>query len=143
MDDQTQKGLSLIRFSLLVAPVTVAVALWFVAEEGGLTPDVFQGIELYVTAVLGIVFLGVFGGLFALRSRWQAAEGFGAKRTTNIVGWALAESATLLGLGYWVLVGNALFFGVGMALQALASFVVLPLPEGESGPDAGGVKRES
>lgn len=136
MDDQTQKGLSLIRFSLLVAPVTVAVALWFVAEEGGLTPDLFQGMELYVTAVLVIVFLGIFGGVFALRSRWQAAEGFGVKKTTNIIGWALAESATLLGLGYWLLVGNALFFGVGMALQVLASFVVLPVPEKASGAGA-------
>lgn len=132
MADQVRKGLSAIRFSLLVAPVTIGVALWLVADEGGLKPEVFQGMELYVTAGLVIVFLGFFGSVLVLRSRWQAAEDFDTKKTTNIIGWALAETASLLGVVYLFLVGNAVFFGAGLALQGLASFVLLPMPEREA-----------
>lgn len=93
--------------------------------------DVLRGVELYVTAGLVVVFLGLFGGVLALRSRWQAVEGFAEKKPLNIIGWALAEMASLLGVAYLFLGGSAVFLGAGLALQGLASFVLLPMPERE------------
>lgn len=136
MAEEPGKSLNVIRFALLVTPLFLALSVWIVAAEGGLKPEVFQGMELYVTAVLIIVFLGFFGGILALRSRWQAAEDFEAKKRADIIGWVLAEAASLLGIVYLFLVGNASFFGAGLALQGLASFVLLPMPEPDASRDA-------
>lgn len=129
MGDDRTRPLHIVRFALLISPILMAGALWIVVEQGGMAPDVLVGREFYVTAGLVVVFVGVFGGLLTLRARWQAAETFDTRTTTNLIGWALAEGATLLGLAYLFLGGNALFFGAGLALQGLASFVLLPVPE--------------
>lgn len=129
MGDDRTRPLHIIRFTLLISPILVAGALWTAVEPGSVAPDVFEGSEFYVTAVLVVVFGGFFGGLLTLRARWQAAEAFDTRTTINLIGWALAEGATLLGLAYLFLMGNALFFGAGLGLQGLASFVLLPVPE--------------
>ena len=128
-DGPTPKSLNFIRLGLLGQTLSLGAIAWFVAGTQGLTPGLFDGIEGYVWGGLGLSFVGLFGGVLAARSRWRSAESYADKHSANIMGWALAEAAGLLGAIYLMMGGNAVFFGAGLALQGLASYVLLPLPE--------------
>ena len=108
--------LNIIRFALLGWTLAFGVAAWFITKGAGLAPELVQGVELYVWSGLIVVFVGFFGGVLALRSQWQAAEEFAAKRGKNIIGWALAEGAALLVVVYLLMTGDVTFFGAGFAL---------------------------
>jgi hypothetical protein len=60
--------------------------------------------------------------------QWEAATDFGAKRTYNIIGWALAEITGLLGAVYLLFVGDPTFFAFGLVLLGGTIFVWLPVP---------------
>jgi hypothetical protein len=121
--------LNLIRLGLLGQTLSLGAIAWFVAGPRGVAPGLVEGVEPYVWGGLGLSFVGLFGGVLAVRSRWRSAASAADKRSANIIGWALAEAAGLLGAIYLLMVGDGVFFGAGLALQGLASFVLLPLPE--------------
>jgi hypothetical protein len=123
------RSFNIVRYALLAGTLSFGMIAWAVSGTRGLVPAIDDGIEVYVWSMLVLVFIGLFGGVLAVRSKWTAAETFDEKQSANIVGWALAESAGLLGGLYLLMVGNPLFFGAGIALQGMASFVLLPVPE--------------
>lgn len=107
------------------------MAWWMVTLQegpGGLAPDLVEGVEGPVWIGMAILFLALSAGIVVLRSRWKAAEQGPSKHTVNIMGWAVAEAGGLIGCIYLLLVGDPTFFGVGLAMLVLATFVLLPIP---------------
>lgn len=117
----------------MVAGVLVfGAAAWglTVMKGAGMAPDLVTGYEFFVWGGLGLLFLVLFAGVVGLRSRWDVAEDASTKQTVNIMGWAVAETGGLVGCVYFLLVGDPTFFGVGLALLILTTFVLLPIPSG-------------
>ena len=106
-----------------------AVAWWMAHMQGGIAPDLVDGIQGPVWIGLGVLFLALFAAVVALRSRRQSAEDGQAKHGATIMGWAVAESGGLIGCIYLLFVGDPTFFGVGLAFLLLATFVLLPIPD--------------
>jgi hypothetical protein len=135
-----RRGLRIVRIALLTGVVVFGVITWILGRvviplPGPGTPPLaaglVQGIEAYVEYGFVLTFLGVFGGVIALRSRWKAADDFEAERQINIAGWALADFTALSGGIYLMLVGDPTFFGAGLAFMILTAFVLLPISESD------------
>ncbi|WP_263785298.1 hypothetical protein [Salinibacter grassmerensis] len=133
-----RRGLRIVRIALLTGIVVFGVITWILGRvvlPGPATPPLAAGlvqeIGAYVEYGFVLTFLGVFGGVIALRSRWKAAEDFEAERQINLAGWALANFTALSGGIYLMLVGDPTFFGAGLALMVLTAFVLLPISESD------------
>ncbi|MFB6272312.1 MAG: hypothetical protein ABEL51_05390 [Salinibacter sp.] len=125
--DDPEKGLNIVRLALIAGTAIFGPVAWMVASMEDI--EVFTGNEVYIWIGLTVFFLSLFGGILLARSKWRVADTFEEKRSANIIGWALAESAALIGGLYMMVGGTPAFFGAGFALQLLASFVLLPVPE--------------
>lgn len=123
------RPLQIVRIALIMGPLSIGVLAVGVPALWAITPGLVDGVEGYVQGGFILFFLGLFGGILALRSKCRAAESFAEKRSSTILGWGLGESGGLLGALYMMFVGDPTFFGAGIALQFLASFVLLPMPE--------------
>lgn len=134
-DEQNQRrAFNLIRITLLLGVVIFGALAWLLGRvlfPGGMAPELIQGIESYVEYGFILTVIAIGGGVVALRSPWQAANDFEAERQINLVGWALAEFPALLGGGYLMLVGDPVFFGVGLVLMILTAFVLLPISDSD------------
>lgn len=124
-----KNALPVIRFVLLTGSLALGGIAIFLTHDGGpLAPELLD-VEAYARTGASVLFLGFFAGVLAMRMKWDAAEGFAARRTYTVVGWALAEAAATAGAVYLLLLGDPLFFAIGFAAQLFISFVLIPPPK--------------
>lgn len=129
MPESSARDLSLqiIRIVLILGVVVSGVVFWVVLDrmsEPLLEPGARRPVRL---GVLG--FWALIGLAIAVIDRKRPRGGQRARALT-ILGWVLAEAMGLAGVVYFFLTGAWLYLGVGLGLQLVISFLVLPPPSG-------------
>jgi len=128
-DDTPDSGpssgvLHIIRLSLLLGVLSFGAAAWYLRKS-----EAVQDAAESATA-LGIAFFAIVAGsagaMLFIRQRRANATTPREVAMMNIVGWALAEGAALLGAIILLLTGSYLPFVIGTAYM-LAAFMLFPI----------------
>lgn len=112
-------SLSIVRWALLAGATLFGAIAWVIADGTGLAPGLLAQIP-YAPIVLTGFFVTIVLAVWGLQHQPKTAS-------NPVVGWALAETMSLLGGVYLLLVGDPTFWLVGLATQFVVSFVVMPL----------------
>lgn len=124
----SELALHIIRIALIASVVISAVVFGIVLDRMGepiLQPEARRPVRLGVLGFWALLVL-----VIAVVSRRRSGASGKRTRALTVIGWALAQAIGLVGVVYYFLTGALLYVGVGLALQLVISFVVLPAPSG-------------